>query len=639
MWGAFRRAPSGVLGLSAIGLIAIVAVVAPILLGHAGIAFDVLQANQNPSRAHLLGTDQLGRDLMFRILIATQLSVGLALAATVIGAGIGIPLGAITAVLPPRARMVVQRAIDSLLAFPAIIIAIFVGAISGPGAIGAMLGVGIALSFAFARVASTLALSIGGRDYVIAARVVGVGAGRRFLRHILPNIAETMTIQGTVAVSNSIVFVSALSFLGLGVQAPQFDWGRMLTEGVESFYITPAAALGPAAAIAISAMAFGFAGEAMARAWNPLLWGSSETTQVERTIANNLGPLPALQVEKPRLLSRNGSPAHGERPPVRAALEVENLSVTFPGPHGPTYVVADVSFRVAKGEMIGIVGESGSGKTMTALAIAKLISYPGTVTGTIRLDGRDLAVMDQRQLNRFLGTDMAVVFQDPLSSLNPALKIGTQLTEAAEIHSGMNHVEATRAAAARLREVHIPTPEAQMSRYPHEFSGGMRQRAMIAMGLMNEPSLLIADEPTTALDVTIQAQIMDVLAEINRKHQAAIVFISHNLALVQNSCSRVIVMYAGRIVEEIPSDRLLIDPLHPYTRALLAAVPDMLRSPDEPLAYIPGSAPDMADVPAGCPFHPRCPLAVAKCSTKRPPLETRGTDRRVACWVANEDLG
>jgi oligopeptide/dipeptide ABC transporter ATP-binding protein len=159
------------------------------------------------------------------------------------------------------------------------------------------------------------------------------------------------------------------------------------------------------------------------------------------------------------------------------------------------------------------------------------------------------------------------------------------------------------------------------------------------MGLMNEPSLLIADEPTTALDVTIQAQIMDVLAEINRKHQAAIILISHNLALVNNSCSRVLVMYAGRIVEEIPSDRLLIDPLHPYTRALLAAVPDMLRSPDEPLAYIPGSAPDMADVPAGCPFHPRCPLAVAKCSAKRPPLETRGTDRRVACWVANEDSG
>ena len=637
MWRAFRRAPTGMLGTVAILAIAAVAVVAPIFLLQAAIASDVIQANQNPSHAHVLGTDQLGRDLLLRIIVATRLSIGLALAATAIGAGIGIPLGAVTAILPRRPRMVVQRAIDSLLAFPAIIVAIFVGAIIGPGPLGATLGVGISLSFAFARVASTLALSIGGREYVVAARVVGVGPVQRFLRYILPNIAETMIIQTSVAISNSIVFVSALSFLGMGVQAPQFDWGRMLTEGVQAFYLTPAAALGPAAAIAISALAFGFAGEAMARAMNPLLWSSAELTPVERASLATLSGLPELQVAKPRLVGTNGGNGDGaaaERP----ALEVEDLVVTFPGSRGPVEVVAGVSFSVPKGETLGIVGESGSGKTMTAMAVAQLIPYPGTVKGTIKLDGQDLAQLGPGQLDKFLSTDLAVVFQDPMSSLNPALKIGTQLTEAAEVHRGLSHREATRAAVARLREVNIPTHERQMDRHPHEFSGGMRQRAMMAMGLMNEPSLLIADEPTTALDVTIQAQIVDLLAEINAEHDAAIVFISHNLALVRQTCHRVIVMYAGRIVEELPSDRLLVDTLHPYTRALIAAVPDLLRSLDEPLAYIPGSAPDLADVPSGCPFHPRCPLAVEKCRTQRPPLESRGPHRRVACWVANEDV-
>ena len=638
MWRAFRRAPTGMLGVVAIVAIAAVAVVAPLILLQAAIASDVTQANQNPSHAHLLGTDQLGRDLLLRIIVATRLSIGLALAATAIGAGIGIPLGAVTAILHRRPRMVVQRAIDSLLAFPAIIVAIFVGAIIGPGPLGATLGVGISLSFAFARVASTLALSIGGREYVVAARVVGVGPVQRFLRYILPNIAETMIIQTSVAISNSIVFVSALSFLGMGVQAPQFDWGRMLTEGVQAFYLTPAAALGPAAAIAASALAFGFAGEAMARAMNPLLWSSGEFGPVESAGVATLGGLPELQVAKPQLVSTNGGNGSGgaaERP----ALEVEDLVVTFPGPRGPVDVVAGVSFSVPKGETLGIVGESGSGKTMTAMAVVRLIPYPGTVKGTIKLDGEDLAKLGPGQLDEFLSTDLAVVFQDPMSSLNPALKIGTQLTEAAEVHRGLSHREATRAAVARLREVNIPTPERQMDRHPHEFSGGMRQRAMIAMGLMNEPSLLIADEPTTALDVTIQAQIVDLLAKINAEHNAAIIFISHNLALVRQTCHRVIVMYAGRIVEELPSDRLLVDPLHPYTRALIAAVPDLLRSRDEPLAYIPGSAPDLADVPSGCPFHPRCPLAVDKCRTQRPRLESRGPHRRVACWVANEDLG
>jgi peptide/nickel transport system permease protein len=300
--------------------------------------------------------------------------------------------------------------------------------------------------------------------------------------------------------------------------------------------------------------------------------------------------------------------------------------------------VDGVSFAVRKGEMLGIVGESGSGKTMTFMAISQLVSYPGKVSGSVKLNARELEHIPVQELDKLLGSKVAVVFQDPMSSLNPALKVGTQLTEAVEVHQRVSKRDAVGLAVERLREVNVAAPEHQLQRYPHELSGGMRQRAMIAMGLMKEPSLLMADEPTTALDVTIQAQIMDVLNRINRTHGTAIILISHNLGLISQNCQRVLVMYAGRIVEDLTIDQLAAAPLHPYTRALLATVPDLERPRDEALATIKGQAPDMAALPAGCPFHPRCPLAVDRCASQRPPLVTRPDGQRVACWVANQDL-
>jgi oligopeptide/dipeptide ABC transporter ATP-binding protein len=325
--------------------------------------------------------------------------------------------------------------------------------------------------------------------------------------------------------------------------------------------------------------------------------------------------------------------------PPDVVLEVADLEVSFPARGHATRVVDGVSFRLERGQVLGIVGESGSGKTMTAMAIAQLVPYPGTVNGTVKLQGKDLRQIPLNELDHLLGTKLAVVFQDPMSSLNPALKIGVQLTEGAETHRDLGHATALKLAATRLREVNIPTPERQLSRHPHELSGGMRQRVMIAMGLMNEPALVIADEPTTALDVTIQAQIMDLLWRINEEYGTAVILISHNLGLVSQNCHRVLVMYAGRVVEELSTEQLLSSPMHPYSAALLAAVPDMSRSPEVPLMSIPGQMPDPAALPSGCPFHPRCPLAMDRCREERPPLLLRPENRRVACWVANQDLG
>jgi oligopeptide/dipeptide ABC transporter ATP-binding protein len=644
MLRAYLRSPSAVIGLVILLLALVIVIIGTTLFGHDALAVDVLSANQGPSGAHPFGTDELGRDILARIVVGTRLSLGLSLIAAAIAAVLGIPLGALSALLPPRYRSVLLRGIDTMLAFPEILIAIFIGAIIGPGIEGATLGVGIASCFSLARVTSSLALSVGGKDYMAAARVLGVSPFRTFVRYVLPNIGETLIIASTALISSCIVQISSLSFLGLGVQSPSIDWGQMLTDGVKFFYVTPVAALAPAVVIALSALAFGLVGEPLARLMNPVHWAQrvgdrpsaddellSGQQMVDPSLSDtDLALLAAARSDGSGSADVNGSDMHGD-----GILDVENLVVSFDVGNRPVPVVNDVSFSLRRGDFIGIVGESGSGKTTTALAIAQLLPAAGHTTGTVALQGTALENLSARELARALGTRMSFVFQDPMSSLNPAIRIGTQLTEGTKVHRHTKHAAALAMAIKRLGEVNIPIPGRQLRRYPHELSGGMRQRVVIAMGLMNEPALLLADEPTTALDVTIQAQIMELLRRVNEEHGTSVVLISHNLALVGQNCQRVLVMYAGRIVEDLPAAALAGNALHPYTIALMSAVPQLTHSRDLPLVSIPGRAPDMTDLPTGCAFHPRCPLAVEKCRTQRPPLEARDGTHRVACWVVS----
>jgi oligopeptide/dipeptide ABC transporter ATP-binding protein len=616
--GAIVRAPTGAAALGAVALLVILAVAGPILFGPQARAVDIARAGEGPAPGHPFGTDRLGRDILARTLTAGRLSLGLALAAAATAAVIGFPLGALISVLGGRARAIGLRVIEILLAFPPILLAIFVTAIVGPGAHGAVIAIGIAFSPNFARLANTLAAAVAGRDYVAGARVIGIATPRLLSRYIVPNIADTLSISIFNAVGSSIIAVSSLSFLGLGVQAPQFDWGSMLTEGVHSLYVTPAAALAPAAVIALAGLSTGFLGEALARAMNPLLWTASEGPR---------GAAPSTEVRPAA-----AAPDDAAAAPARPLLEVDGLTVRFPSPRAVT-PVRDLSFSVHEAEIVGVVGESGSGKSLTALALAQLIPYPGAVSArALRMRGGDL----RRASPRELGTSIALVFQDPMSSLNPALRVGLQLVEAAEVHRGIDRRSALAMAAARLRDVHIPAPDVRLRQYPHEFSGGMRQRAMIAMALMNAPALIIADEPTTALDVTVQAQIIDVLQEINRAHGAAVLLISHDIGVIAEICTRVLVMYAGRIVEDADLASTLRAPAHPYTQALVAAVPTLTLDRDRPMDAIPGRPPDLDALPAGCAYAPRCPLAVARCKVEDPPLDRLPDGRRVACWVAHD---
>ncbi len=319
-------------------------------------------------------------------------------------------------------------------------------------------------------------------------------------------------------------------------------------------------------------------------------------------------------------------------------LELADLTVGF-GHGGATEVVHGVALRIDAGEMVGMVGESGSGKTMTAMAAAALLPSGATSsTSTWRFEGRDLRTADQGALADALGGRLAVVFQDPMSSLNPARRIGAQMGDVVRVHGGRTRAEALADAVDRLRRVRIAHPEQRVRDHPHRFSGGMRQRAMIAMGLMSTPRLLVADEPTTALDVTVQADVMDLITELNRNEGTAVLLVSHNISLIAEVCHRVVVMYAGRIVERLDVADLQ-RALHPYTRALIGSVPTLDGPRDEPLPTIPGSPPDPSDLPAGCAFADRCPLVEEQCRTEVPHLVALdgGDDDRqpaVACHVA-----
>lgn len=642
---AFRAAPSSLAGAVIVLVLVVIAILAPPLLAERAETQSFDRVLQNPSSDFLLGTDQLGRDIFSQLLVATRLSLGIALASATIALLVGLLLGGASAVLRGRARNALLRTIDTLISFPALLITIFFAVIFGTGVTGVLFGVGLAFSFPFARLVSTLAMSVGGREYINAARVVGVGRGRLLWRYILANIAEPLIIAFSVMIAGAILAVSALSFLGLGVQAPSYDWGRLLSEGLPQIYQTPAAAFGPAVFIVLAAVGFGMTGEALARALNPLLWTTkrpSSKLRIKRRRSAGDAQAPA-----PTGAAGAGpESANGES--VRAALDderevvldVRELTVTFPGTDGPVEVVQDVTFSVRRGEFVGIVGESGSGKSMTMLSVAQLTPFPGKVTGDVVIHGENPHLLSKRRLNQLLGTRMAVVFQDPMSSLNPALRIETQLTEGVRIHRGLSRSQANDKAVSGLSEMHIPAARRQLRRYSQEFSGGMRQRVMIAKGLMREPSVLIADEPTTALDVTVQAQIMEVLHEINREHNTAVVFISHNLALISQNCERVIVMYAGRIVEEMKANDLVQGPLHPYTQALLRAVPSFEDERDGAPEPIPGEIPSPSAGNHGCSYAMRCPLAQGRCEQEVPLLRTRPDqpERRVACHVVNADV-
>ncbi|MFD8821021.1 dipeptide/oligopeptide/nickel ABC transporter permease/ATP-binding protein [Streptomyces sp. NPDC059605] len=597
--GRTLRTPIGVTALTACLLVALVAVLGPVLLGDRAAQVDTDAINQGSSAAHWLGTDQLGRDIAARVVVATRLTLGLTLLAAVIGVGGGLLLGVAPAVVGRRLGRLITATVGVLVAFPGLLFLLFLATVFGVGSTGAVFAVGLAMVPPMARLVQNLTASIAGSDYVAAAQILGVGRFRMVVRHLLPNIAEPSVLFATQATGGILVAFSGLSFLGLGVQPPQYDWGRLLNEQLNRIFVNPAAALAPGAAVVLTGLMFGLVGEALAQAGGRRAPQAPETAPQEQPVTP----------DEPAAEHDGG-----------ALVRARDLRVTFPGGR---QAVRGISLDIGKGEAVGLVGESGSGKSLSALALADLVPHPGRVSaGALGFDGHDLR----------LGTELAMVFQDPMASLNPALRVGRQLAEVAEVHLGASRAEATARAVDRLGAVRIATPGHRARQRPHEYSGGMRQRAVIAMGLMGKPKLIIADEPTTALDVAVQQQVLDLLAEVREETGAALLLISHDLAVVAQVCERVLVMYAGLVVENLPVTELLGGAAHPYTRALVGAVPTMTTDRGTELATIPGRPPEPGETGAGCPFAARCERARERCHEDTPELTDLGPGRQVACW-------
>ncbi|WP_433404643.1 dipeptide/oligopeptide/nickel ABC transporter permease/ATP-binding protein [Streptomyces sp. CA-146814] len=597
------RNPVGLLGAVLVALMVFLAVVGPLIWQDAADQINPKEISQGASSAHLLGTDALGRDLLARTLVATRLTLGLAFLATLIGTVSGILLGTLPQVLPRPVGRAVIATVDLLVAFPTLLLAMFTAVVAGLGAQGAVLGIGVALAPTFARLTHTMTATVAASDYIAAARMLRVPRHRILTRHILPNIAEPLILNTAQAMGGALLGLSAMSFLGMGVQAPSYDWGRLLNEAFGHVYVTPSVVVAPALAVTLAGLGFMLLGDTFAKA----------AAHTSEPVGKPVAPVV--------------TPARDE-PVPDAVLEVRDLTVAFPGNITP---VRQVSLTVREGEIVGLVGESGSGKSMTAAAIGQIVPYPGLAgSARTRLAGVDLDGLTDAERRKLLGSSLAMVFQDPTSSLNPALRVGGQLAEVATLHDGVTRTEARARAVERLGTVRIKQPAEVARQYPHELSGGMRQRAVIAMGLMGTPRLIIADEPTTALDVTVQREVLRVLREVVDETRAGVLFISHDIAVVSELCDRIAVMYAGRIVEELPADGLHYA-RHPYTRALVGSLPDMDTDRSGPLSTIPGRQPAPGDVGDGCAFADRCAFVTARCGI-RPKLIARTDDHSVACW-------
>ncbi|MDP9906257.1 dipeptide/oligopeptide/nickel ABC transporter permease/ATP-binding protein [Arthrobacter bambusae] len=642
-------------------VIALAAIFAPVIAPHDPL--ETFIPAQAPDGDHFFGTDRLGRDVFSRLLYGSQSSLMIGLGAVALAIVVGAVLGSLAATSSKAVNEIVMRLMDILMAFPGIALAAVLLAAFGNSVPTIIVAIAIIYTPQLARVVRANVLSQYGEDYVRAERVMGAGRAYILLKHIVRNTAAPVLVFATVMVADAIILEASLSFLGAGVQDPAPSWGNVisygrnlvlsggwwattfagltilltvlalniLAEGLTDAMVNPKLRKAPVVKDDDGAAA-AFAGAAVAGAAVDTEIATSvvqssvvEQHELDGVRAANGDPLseedyaasvlndPRLAAENPHalldkeleLLASIEAKRTDRLPQVpadaRNVLEVKNLSIRFPGRFGETAIVDNVSFTVREGETMGLVGESGCGKSITSLAIMGLLPKSAEITGSIVFDGKELLDSGSKHSNSkayqgLRGEQIAMVYQDALSSLNPSMKIKEQMTQLTR--------RGGRKTPAELLEMVKLDPVRTLASYPHELSGGQRQRVLIAMALSRSPKIVVADEPTTALDVTVQKQVVELLNELREQLGFAMVFVSHDLALVASLAHRITVMYAGQVVESAQASELLQNPRHEYTRGLLGAVlsieADAVR-----LHQIPGTVPSPRDFAPGDRFAAR----------------------------------
>ena len=609
-----RRNTLATIGLVVVVTVCAVAALAPLLpLADPNATAPADRLLRPGTPGHLLGTDALGRDILSRLVWGARVSIAVGLSATIIAALAGSLIGLVAGFAGGRVDNWLMRGIDMVMAFPYILLALAIVAVLGPGLLNALYAIAIVNVPFFARNIRGVTLGLARREFVDAARLAGKGPVRIVATEILPNVLPVIVVTMSTTVGWMILETAGLSFLGLGAQPPQADLGSMLGEGRKVLFTAPHVSVIPGLAILVLVMGINLLGDGVRDVLDPRLKSGALSRPVART-----------------RVAREHAPESRRAPD--AVLEIGDLSTQFHAGGRVLKAVGGVDLHLAPGECLGLVGESGSGKSVTAMSVMGLVpTPPGRIAGGAAwLDGRDLFAMTDAEIRARRGAEVAYVFQDPLGTLHPLHTVGAQLVEAIQAHDPIGRAAAQTRARDLLALVRIPNPEERMKAYPHEMSGGMRQRVGIAMALANDPKVLIADEPTTALDVTVQAQVLALMRRIMKDRDAAILFITHDFGVVSAICDRVAVMYAGRIVETGPADAVLAAPAHPYTAKLIACVP-VLGDGDRRLDAIPGRPPMVDALPAGCAFAPRCDRVQPVCRQGNIPLREVGPGQSVRC--------
>ncbi|WP_174803105.1 dipeptide/oligopeptide/nickel ABC transporter permease/ATP-binding protein [Martelella limonii] len=601
-------------GLIVLTLIVLVAIAAPILpLQPPNVTDPSVRLLPPLSEGHLLGTDALGRDLLSRLVWGTRVSLAVGVSATLIAAFFGSLIGLVAGYAGGKTDNILMRGIDMVMAFPYILLALAIVAVLGPGLLNALYAIAVVNIPFFARNIRGMTLGLSRREFVDAARLSGKSHAAILFGEVLPNVLPVIIITMSTTIGWMILETAGLSFLGLGAQPPQADLGSMLGDGRKVLFTDAHVSMVPGLMIFALVMSINLLGDGIRDVLDPRLKSGALARPGART---------AVKREK----------APAEKPRAGAVLDVQDMRTEFHVGGSIYKAVGGVDLHLRDGECLGLVGESGSGKSVTAMSLMGLVpTPPGRIAGGAAwFDGEDLFAASDERIRQLRGGAVSHVFQDPLSTLHPLYSVGDQLIEAIQAHQPLSKSEARDEATQLLESVRIPNPAERLKAFPHELSGGMRQRISIAIALANDAKLIIADEPTTALDVTVQAQILELMNGLRKERNTAILFITHDFGVVSAICDRVAVMYAGRIVETGTTEEILANPAHPYTAKLIDCVP-VLGEPDRRLDAIKGRPPVVNDLPDGCAFADRCPYVQADCRKGDIPMLSFGDERGARC--------
>ena len=616
--------PGAMAGLVWLAALVTASLTAPLWLPFKTEDQDFTAVLSGPTAAHWLGTDELGRDILSRIFAAAAGTLGTSMLTVIVGVGLGTILAILAAGAGERAEGVISRVTEVMMSLPGTVIILAVIGAVGTNIPVVMAILGILMSAGIYRVILGQAKSLQSQLYVDAAKVDGAGPLRISLRHVLPGLANTIVVQAALIFAVGMLIQAGLAFIGFGPPIPQPSWGGMIQGASQHVYDAPWMLVPTGAVLALTVLSANAIGNALGKAPNaaaPHLPPAAARRQRAKAVA-------AIAAAAP--VHVTGGDA------ARGTLSVRNLSV---GVDNGVRLVTDVSFDVEQGTVLGLVGESGCGKTMTALSLLGLLPSGVSVTGgQILWNGGNLAATTDKDMESVRGREIALISQEPMRALDPMFTVGYQLTATIRRLRGMGKAEAGKEALSLLEKVGIVDAARILKTYPHQISGGMAQRVAIALALSGKPKLLVADEPTTALDVTVQAEILSLLRALVKDTGMSVVMVTHDLGVVADICDQVAVMYAGQVVENGRTAAILDSPRHPYTLALLAADPHANHADSMPerLATISGQVPQPKDWPSGCRFAARCQFAGSACLEPVPLLPSGAGEGLVRCVKADQ---